>query len=101
MTQTGHLYETFQPEHYDLNIDINRAKKLIAGTSTITGIATEQMIAVNQKYLTIESITMDNQELTFEVDDAAELVRINLPRTGKVTVLIAYSAKLTDTMMGI
>lgn len=101
MTQTGHLYETFQPEHYDLNIDINRAKKLIAGTSTITGVATEQTIAVNQKYLTIESITMDNQELTFEVDDAAELVRINLPRTGKVTVLIAYSAKLTDTMMGI
>ncbi|MCY9806030.1 M1 family metallopeptidase [Lentilactobacillus senioris] len=101
MTQTGHLYETFQPEHYDLNIDINRAKKTIAGTSTITGNAVDPTIAVHQKYLTIESVMVDNQEVTFETDDKAELVRINLPRAGKVTVMIAYEAPLTDTMMGI
>ncbi len=83
MTQNGHLYETFQPEHYDLNIDINRAKKKIAGTSTITGNAVDPTIAVHQKYLTIESVMVDNQEVTFETDDEAELVRINLPRAGR------------------
>lgn len=101
MTTAKHFYETFQPQHYDLNIYVNREKKRIAGTSTITGNASEETISVHQKYLTIESVTVDNKEVTFETDDDAEAVRINLPHTGEVTVLIAYSAPLTDTMMGI
>ncbi|CAM3118618.1 hypothetical protein LAPL110952_05060 [Lactiplantibacillus plajomi] len=37
MAETTHFYETFQPEPYDIYIDINREKKQFSGKSTITG----------------------------------------------------------------
>ena len=32
MTELTHFYNLFQPEHYDVFIDINRASKQIKGT---------------------------------------------------------------------
>lgn len=96
-----HLYEVFQPEHYDLYLEINREQKTIKGTSTITGKALEETIFVNQKYMTIMSVKSNNQELPFTVSDETETIKINLGHLGKTTVEIAYTAPLTDTMMGI
>ncbi|CCI84365.1 aminopeptidase N [Lactobacillus pasteurii DSM 23907 = CRBIP 24.76] len=95
------IYETFHPEHYDLFIDVNRKEKLITGTSTITGEAMETTIFVNEKYMTIKAVKADGQDVPFEVIDADEVIKIDLPKTGKTTVAIDYSAPLTDTMMGI
>ncbi|WP_155287140.1 M1 family metallopeptidase [Lacticaseibacillus zhaodongensis] len=101
MSAKTHLYDLFQPEHYDLYLDIDRAKKQISGKTTITGEAKAKSIAVNQKYLTINSVQVAGADVPFTVDDAAEAVRIDLPAAGKVTLTIDYAAKLTDTMMGI
>lgn len=101
MTAKTHLYDLFQPKHYDLYLDIDRAKKLISGKTTITGFAKAKTIAVNQKFLHIESVQVAGQDVPFTVDDAAEAVRIDLAAAGDVTLSINYSAKLTDTMMGI
>lgn len=96
-----HFYETFHPDHYDLFIDINREQKTIIGTSTITGEAIEETILVHQKYMDISAVKSDGQEVPFEVNTEQEAIKIALGKTGKVTVEIAYSAPLTDTMMGI
>ena len=96
-----HFYETFHPEHYDLYIEVNREQKTIKGTTTITGEAIEDSIMVNQKYLTIASVTSEGQEVPFTVDDEKEAIKIDLGKTGKTEVEIKYSAPLTDTMMGI
>lgn len=101
MTESTHFYELFKPEHYDLRINIDRSKKLITGTSTITGTAIQPEIAVHQKYLTIESVTVAGEAVPFELDDDADALHIELPQSGEVTVKIVYSAPLTDTMMGI
>ncbi|MDF7672820.1 M1 family metallopeptidase [Lactobacillus sp. ESL0701] len=96
-----HFYETFHPEHYDLFIDVNREKKTITGTSTITGEALEDTILVNQKYMKIAAVKEDGRDVPFTVDDDKEAIKIDLGKTGTVTVAITYSAPLTDTMMGI
>ncbi|TSO26934.1 M1 family metallopeptidase [Lactobacillus sp. LL6] len=95
------FYETFHPEHYDLFIDVNRGKKLISGTSTITGEAQDDTVFINQKYMTISAVRADGEDVEFEVSDKDEAIKINLGRTGKTTIAIDYTAPLTDTMMGI
>ena len=101
MAETTHFYELFKPEHYDLKININRTKKLITGTSTITGNATQAKVAVHQKFMTIEAVKVADQEVPFELSDDADAIWIDLPQSGDVTMAITYSAPLTDTMMGI
>ena len=101
MTVATHFYQLFQPEHYDLYLDINRETKKISGKTTITGDAKQTEIAVHQKYLTVSAVQADGKDVPFTVDDPAEAVRITLPQAGKVTLTLTYTAPLTDTMMGI
>lgn len=95
------FYETLHPEHYDLFIDVNRADKTISGTSTITGEAQEDVVLVSQKFMKVSSVKADGKDVPFEVSDEDEAIKINLGKTGKVTIAIDYTAPLTDTMMGI
>ncbi|WP_433597046.1 M1 family metallopeptidase [Limosilactobacillus reuteri] len=101
MAKLERFYNTFQPDHYDVFIDINRAKKTINGKTTIIGNATDPQIAINQKNLQVTGVQADGQELDFNIDNDAEAVRITLPQTGKVTFTVTYNTKLTDSMMGI
>lgn len=101
MATAKHLYELFQPEHYDLFIDIDREKKTINGTSTITGNASNNEVLVNEKGMTINAVTVDGHDVPFTLDQANEAIAIDLPDTGDITMTIDYSAPLTNTMMGI
>ena len=101
MTANKRLLETFQPEHYDLYLDIDRGEKTISGRTTITGYASQSQIAVNQKYLHVNSVQVAGQDVPFTTDDQAEAIDITLPQAGAVTLTIDYTAPLTDTMMGI
>ncbi|QVI35125.1 peptidase [Lacticaseibacillus chiayiensis] len=101
MRRAAHFYETFQPSHYDLYLDINRETKTISGKTSIIGEAKQANIAVHQKYMKIESVEANNQAVPFKMDDPAEAVRITLPKAGDVKLTITYTAPLTDTMMGI
>ncbi|MCH3921598.1 M1 family metallopeptidase [Limosilactobacillus sp.] len=95
------LLDAFQPAHYDLYLDIDRAQKAISGKTTIRGHASQAAIAVNQKYLSVASVQADGQDVPYTTDDQAETINITLPAAGDVTLTIDYSAPLTDTMMGI
>ena len=101
MTANKRLLDTFQPEHYDLYLDIDRGKKTISGRTTITGHASQAQIAVNQKYLQVRSVQVAGQDVPFTTDNQAETINITLPQAGAVTLTIDYTAPLTDTMMGI
>ncbi|NLR31629.1 M1 family metallopeptidase [Levilactobacillus tujiorum] len=101
MAKSTHFYELFQPEHYNVYLDINRATKQITGTSTITGDAKATQIAIHQKYMTINSVKADGQAVPFTFDDQSEGIHIDLGKTGKTTVAIDFTAPLTDSMMGI
>ncbi|GLB46282.1 aminopeptidase N [Philodulcilactobacillus myokoensis] len=95
------LYSRFQPEHYDIYLDINRAKKLISGKTTIKGTAKESSIAVHEKDLKVSSIKADGKDASFTVDNDANQINIELAKAGDVTLTINYTAPLTDSMMGI
>lgn len=95
------LLDTFQPEHYDLYLDVSRKDKKFAGKTTITGVAKAKTFKLNQKFLTIDKVTIDGQPADFEFDDKSETITIKGIKTGKITVVVDYHAKLTDTMMGI
>ncbi len=95
------FYETFHPDHYDLFIDVNRAERSFSGTSTIHGEIKEETVLVHQKYMTISSVTVDGKDVPFTFSDDFEGIKIEAGKTGEATIKIAYSAPLTDTMMGI
>lgn len=95
------FYETFHPDHYDLYIDVNRAKRTINGVSTIHGEAQEETVLIHQKYMTISKVVADGKDVPFTFGDDFEGIKIELGKTGEVTLEITYSAPLTDTMMGI
>jgi aminopeptidase N len=97
----AHLYDAFQPEHYDLYLNVDRQAKLITGKTVISGNAQEETVVLNQKYLEIKTAQTADQTLAFKVDDQAETVKIELGQTGKVKFSVTYQAPLTDTMMGI
>ncbi|MFT8819951.1 MAG: M1 family aminopeptidase [Liquorilactobacillus nagelii] len=101
MTEITRFYDTFQPEHYDVFLDINRQEKTITGKTTITGTAEQSEIAVHQKNLKVMAVTVAAEQLEFTLDAAADALKIKLPHAGKVEFSIAYTAPLTDTMMGI
>ncbi|TGD19451.1 M1 family metallopeptidase [Levilactobacillus suantsaiihabitans] len=101
MAESTHFYELFQPSHYNVFLDINRATKQISGTSTITGDAKETGIAIHQKYMTISAVTADGQAVPFTFDDETEAIHIELTKTGETTLAIDFNAPLTDSMMGI
>ncbi|BDR57373.1 M1 family metallopeptidase [Xylocopilactobacillus apis] len=101
MSESKHFYELFQPSHYDVFIDINRQNKTIKGTSTITGDAKENKIAIHQKYLKVSSVEANGKVVNFSLDNANEAIQIELFQTGQTVIKIDYTAPLTDTMMGI
>lgn len=101
MKVVEHLIETFIPENYNLFLDINRQEKQFSGNVAITGEALDNQIALHQKDLHIESVKLDNEALTFEVDQDNECVRIDSPDTGMMTLVIEFSGQITDNMTGI
>ncbi|GAB5056780.1 M1 family metallopeptidase [Companilactobacillus alimentarius] len=101
MTEIKHFYETFHPAHYDIYLDINRGTKKISGTTKINGDAQEKTVLIHQKYLNIQSVEADGEDVPFKVDDENEGIHIELEKTGETTLTITYDAKLTDSMMGI
>ncbi len=94
------LLDTFIPETYLVKLDINREQKTINGQVTVKGESKADQFALNQKFLTIDKVTVDGQPAEFKVDDQNELFTINA-HTGQLTAVVDYHAKLTDTMMGI
>ncbi|GEN94490.1 M1 family metallopeptidase [Pediococcus ethanolidurans] len=101
MAEITRFYETFQPTHYDVYLDINREAKQFTGKTSITGDAKSKQVSIHQKGLTVDAVQADGKEVSFTTDDNADAIRIDLPKSGETTLTITYKAQLTDSMMGI
>ena len=101
METVEHLIEKFVPENYNIFLDINRQEKFFSGNVAINGEALDNVISFHQKDLMIHSVLLDNNELTYHIDNENEAVRIELPETGSMTLVLEFSGKITDNMTGI
>ena len=101
MADSTRFYEKFQPIHYDIYLDIDRAAKHFKGITTIKGNAVDTKIALHQKFLNVASVQADGQDVPFSFSDRQEAIQLELPHSGDVELKVVYDAKLTDTMMGI
>lgn len=101
MKTVEHLIETFVPENYNIFLDINRQTKTFTGNVAINGEALDNHVAFHQKDLDIKSILLDNEAIVYQVDNDNEVVRVELPETGMMTLVIEFSGHITDNMTGI
>lgn len=101
MAELMRFYQSFQPEHYQVFLDINRAQKQFSGRTTITGTAKEALVLIHQNGLVIETVTAAGKSVPFTVDNDANALKVEVGQSGEVTLVIAYTAALTDSMMGI
>lgn len=101
MTELKRFYETFQPTHYNIYLDINRENKKITGKTTISGNAKESTISIHQKDLAVDTVQANDQDVSFTIDRDNDAIRIDLPQAGETTLTVTYTAPLTDSMMGI
>lgn len=101
MADSTRFYEKFQPVHYDIYLDIDRAAKHFKGITTIKGNAVDTKIALHQKFLNVASVQADGQDVPFSFSNRQEAIQLELPHSGDVELKVVYDAKLTDTMMGI
>ena len=103
MTKVPRLLDTFTPNHYNLTLDLTRAKeKEFSGTVIISGDSTGESISLHSKGLTIQSATIDNQpaDVSFGEFDELRLSQPNL-ENGKHTIHIDFSGTITDAMHGL
>ena len=103
MTKVPHLLDTFTPNHYNLTLDLTRAKeKEFSGTVIISGESTSESISLHSKGLTIQSATIDNQpaDVSFGEFDELKLFQPNL-ENGNHTIHINFSGNITDAMHGL
>lgn len=101
METVEQFIEKFIPENYNIFLDINRSEKTFVGNVAISGEALDNHISLHQKNLRIDSVKLDNQELSYRLDDANEALHIDLPETGTMTLILEFAGKITDNMTGI
>ncbi|MET3634571.1 M1 family metallopeptidase [Streptococcus porcorum] len=101
METVEQFIEKFIPENYNIFLDINRSEKTFVGNVAIAGEALDNHISLHQKNLRIDSVKLDNQELSYRLDDANEALHIDLPETGTMTLILEFAGKITDNMTGI
>lgn len=104
MQTVSRLINQFKPEHYKLDLTLNRAARTFDGLVTINGSSLEgtSEISVHAKGLTIESVILDGKEATFSAAENDELV-ISHPDIveGRHIIAITFSGTITDAMHGL
>jgi aminopeptidase N len=110
------LYESFQPEHYDLQIVPQREKKTFHGIITVRGKKTgrpSERLTFHQKGLEVTSATIIKHDKKGDLE--CEIARINCQNSfdevrlhtreklypGNYEVRMEFSGKITDQMNGI
>jgi aminopeptidase N len=100
------LFETFEPKKYKLFLDLSRANERdFSGKVKISGLPkNEQSISLHAKDLTISRVSLDDEELNFEMrqDDELEIFAPEKFTVGeKIKLEIEFSGKITDGMHGL
>lgn len=104
MNKVPRLIEQFVPDHYDLSLHLDREKRHFDGTVTVQGILQEdaQQLILHAKDLAVNSVTLDGKVASFtnSENDELHITHTDLD-IGHHTVVITYSAEITDAMHGL
>ncbi len=103
MTTFTQLLDHFQPENYQLSLDIDRPGRQFTGTVTIHGIsaAGAERIGVHAKDLQIETVVFDGKAAQYQeaADDTLWITHDDLA-PGKHLIVIGFSGHITDATHG-
>ena len=97
------LYPSFQPDHYDLNLTLERAERRFSGSVTIRGTrpSTSDSIALHCKDLKIASATVNDHAAAFTLkDDELRIDASDVTDTALI-VTVEFSGTITDPMHGL
>lgn len=102
MQTTRRLTDHFNPEHYDLSLDIDRKGRTFTGTVQISGTVSQSgSIWLHAKDIVIESCSVDSQEVTTRKGDNDELEIQFAGASGQsCEVSLRFSGAITDQMHG-
>lgn len=100
--QVNRLFQTLQPKHYQLSLDINRVDRSFHGHVVITGDkVSNQPIGLHTKGLEITSSTVNDQPAKLTTKDNGEVYLETDIDTGEVTIELDFNGKITDAMHGL
>ncbi|KXT76471.1 Lysyl aminopeptidase [Streptococcus sp. DD10] len=101
MKAVSHFIDRFVPEHYDLFLDLSRVTKTFKGRVAIKGLAKKKTIRLHQKDLTIHSVEVEGESLSFSLDHENDAIEIELENSGNIELIIQYEGEISDNMQGI
>lgn len=103
MTSVSRLTTFYQPEHYDLSIDLDGPGRHFEGRVIITGTKPgKDAIRLHAKELTITKAKIDGKEVSVEMQDHDELVvGPSDLSVGEHTIELSFNGTITDHMHGL
>lgn len=104
MQTVSRLINTFNPEHYELSLWLDRPNRSFRGIVSITGTIPENAteVRLHAKDLEIASVTFDGKSAGFSLEANDELV-ISNPEisSGEHITVIEFTGTITDAMHGL
>ncbi|HEX4662355.1 MAG TPA: M1 family metallopeptidase, partial [Candidatus Saccharimonadales bacterium] len=103
MQAVNRLYGTFAPDHYTINLNLDRKNRSYIGTAQITGTAptSSPIITLHSKQLQITKVLVNNQPATFSEGIDDELTITARTASASPIIDIEFSGTITDAMHGI
>lgn len=105
MNTVPRLYESFQPSHYNLKLNLEREKRTFHGVVTVVGekIFNDQPITLHAKDLNISRVLIDDDpaDQEFSLGDNDALVLDGTYPLGEHTIVIEFNGLITDPMHGL
>lgn len=98
------LFTYFQPNHYDLKLDIERQKRTFRGTVTIKGdlVQDANEIILNAHKLEIQNARIDDSRVSVRLTDNDELhLELAGMTAGTHEVTVGFSGTISDPMHGL
>lgn len=97
------LYTLFQPERYDLTLNLQRIQRTFSGSVTVVGtVSREGKIYLHAKDLQITKAEVDGQAAEWQQEgDELALKPQHSLEEGPHTVTVAFSGTITDPMHGL
>lgn len=102
MRTVERLYESFQPKHYQLELDLSQPGDQFAGRVKISGDVSGANVKLHSKKLKLTQLKLNGQPADFQadVDDAVIIHAANF-HGGPVEVEIEFEGHITKAMHGI
>ena len=92
-----HFIDYFVPEHYDLNLIINKHEKTLSGTVVIKGNAIQNTAKFHAVNLVIDKVTISDKKSEFTLKDNVLSFPLSL---GEAEITIKYHGTLNENMQG-